>query len=72
MFQLLALFSFLSLLVQIYLELFLLFIFLMYSLLCGSARMLIRYYVSLILDKDNESVLIYGAGNQWAAVGSAT
>ena len=31
-------------------------------LLCGSARMLIRYYVSLILDKDNESVLIYGAG----------
>ena len=24
--------------------------------------MLIRYYVSLILDKDNESVLIYGAG----------
>lgn len=31
-------------------------------LLCGSARMLVRYYVSLILDKDNESVLIYGAG----------
>lgn len=31
-------------------------------LLCGSARMFIRYYVSLILDKDNESVLIYGAG----------
>ena len=31
-------------------------------LLCGSARMLIRYYVSLILDKDNDSVLIYGAG----------
>ena len=31
-------------------------------LLCGSERMLIRYYVSLILDKDNESVLIYGAG----------
>ncbi|OOF56601.1 polysaccharide biosynthesis protein [Rodentibacter myodis] len=32
-------------------------------LLCGSARMLVRYYVSLILDKDNESVLIYGAGS---------
>lgn len=31
-------------------------------LLCGSARMLVRYYVSLILGKDNESVLIYGAG----------
>ncbi|MDC2825190.1 nucleoside-diphosphate sugar epimerase/dehydratase [Rodentibacter pneumotropicus] len=31
-------------------------------LLCGSARMLVRYYLSLILDKDNESVLIYGAG----------
>lgn len=32
-------------------------------LLCGSARMLVRYYVSLILDRDNESVLIYGAGS---------
>ncbi|BFU60218.1 polysaccharide biosynthesis protein [Rodentibacter abscessus] len=32
-------------------------------LLCGSVRMLVRYYVSLILDKDNESVLIYGAGS---------
>lgn len=32
-------------------------------LLCGSARMLVRYYVSLVLDKDNESVLIYGAGS---------
>lgn len=31
-------------------------------LLCGSARMLVRYYVSLILDRDNDSVLIYGAG----------
>lgn len=32
-------------------------------LLCGSARMLVRYYVSLILDRDNDSVLIYGAGS---------
>ncbi|OOF67557.1 nucleoside-diphosphate sugar epimerase/dehydratase [Rodentibacter caecimuris] len=32
-------------------------------LLCGSARMLVRCYVSLVLDKDNESVLIYGAGS---------
>ncbi|MCQ9121677.1 nucleoside-diphosphate sugar epimerase [Rodentibacter pneumotropicus] len=31
-------------------------------LLCGSTRMLVRCYVSLVLDKDNESVLIYGAG----------
>ena len=32
-------------------------------LLCGSARMLVRYYIGLLLDKDNESVLIYGAGS---------
>ena len=32
-------------------------------LLCGGARMLVRYYIGLLLDKDNESVLIYGAGS---------
>ncbi|WP_448906624.1 polysaccharide biosynthesis protein [Haemophilus parahaemolyticus] len=32
-------------------------------LFCISTRMLVRYYVGLILDKDNESVLIYGAGS---------
>lgn len=32
-------------------------------LLCGGVRMLVRYYIGLLLDKDNESVLIYGAGS---------
>ena len=31
-------------------------------LLCGGVRMLVRYYIGLLLDKNNESVLIYGAG----------
>lgn len=31
-------------------------------LLCGGVRMLVRYYIGLLLDKDNDSVLIYGAG----------
>ncbi len=32
-------------------------------LLCGGVRMLVRYYIGLLLDKDNDSVLIYGAGS---------
>lgn len=32
-------------------------------LLCGGVRMLVRYYIGLLLDKNNESVLIYGAGS---------
>ena len=32
-------------------------------LLCGGIRMLVRYYIGLLLDKDNDSVLIYGAGS---------
>ena len=32
-------------------------------LLCGGIRMLVRYYIGLLLDKNNESVLIYGAGS---------
>lgn len=31
-------------------------------ILCGGVRALVRYIVGLNLDKDNESVLIYGAG----------
>lgn len=30
--------------------------------LCSSIRILARYYIGLILDKDSESILIYGAG----------
>ena len=32
-------------------------------LLCGGVRMLVHYYIGLLLDKNNESVLIYGAGS---------
>ncbi|MDQ6568237.1 MAG: nucleoside-diphosphate sugar epimerase/dehydratase [Haemophilus parahaemolyticus] len=32
-------------------------------LLCGGVRMLVRYYIGLLLNKNNESVLIYGAGS---------
>lgn len=32
-------------------------------LLCGGVRMLARYYIGLLFDKNNESVLIYGAGS---------
>ncbi|EGC72794.1 polysaccharide biosynthesis protein [Haemophilus parainfluenzae ATCC 33392] len=32
-------------------------------LLCGGVRMLVRYYIGLLLDKDNDSILIYGAGS---------
>ena len=32
-------------------------------LLCGGVRMLVRYYIGLLLDKNNVSVLIYGAGS---------
>ncbi len=32
-------------------------------LLCSSVRMFVRYYIGLLLDKNNESVLIYGAGS---------
>ena len=32
-------------------------------LLCGGVRMLGRYYIGLLLDKDNDSILIYGAGS---------
>ncbi|MDD7568924.1 MAG: nucleoside-diphosphate sugar epimerase/dehydratase [[Actinobacillus] rossii] len=31
-------------------------------ILCGGIRVLVRYLVGLSLDKDNESILIYGAG----------
>ncbi|OOR99851.1 nucleoside-diphosphate sugar epimerase [Haemophilus paracuniculus] len=32
-------------------------------MLCSSIRILARYYIGLILDKDSESILIYGAGS---------